>query len=115
MKLFSLNTTPFEPVSHDPELKKKVLTRDAFPYVRHISHVILPSGSSMSEHSHSDDSEVFYCIRGNAVFSVNRKSIPVKKGHLLIIEPGELHSITKIIEETELLYFHTIPKRGDNS
>jgi hypothetical protein len=33
MKLFSLNETPYEPVSHDPGLKKKVLMRDILPFV----------------------------------------------------------------------------------
>ena len=105
MKLFSLDETPYEPVSHDPGLKKKVLTRDPLPHIRHISHIILHPGESASEHVHTDDVEVFYCIRGNAEFLIKGKKVFLRKGHLLLIEPGEAHSIPKIKEETEFLYF----------
>ena len=107
MKLFSLHDTPFEPISHDPHLKKKVLTRNTLPYIKHISHATFQPGSTVSEHSHSDGAEVFYCIRGKAAFFINGETAVIMKGHLLIIEPGELHSISEILEETELLYFYT--------
>lgn len=106
MKLFSLDETPYEPISHDPQLRKKVLARDQLPCLKHISHVILLPGSRVSEHSHSDGAEVFYCIQGEAVFLIKGERFSIKRGHLLIIEPGELHSIPEIIEETEMLYFY---------
>lgn len=106
MKLFYLYETPYEPISHDPQLKKRVLARDQLPCLKHISHVILLPGSSVSEHSHFDGAEVFYCIQGKAVFLIKGESVSIKRGHLLIIEPEELHSIPEIIEETELLYFY---------
>jgi mannose-6-phosphate isomerase-like protein (cupin superfamily) len=108
MKLFSLDEASFEPVSHDPKLKKKVLARDILPSLKHVSHIILQPGDSASEHSHSDYVEVFYCIRGDAVFFINGKSVSIRKGHLLFVEPGETHSIQKVNEETELLYLHVI-------
>jgi mannose-6-phosphate isomerase-like protein (cupin superfamily) len=49
---------------------------------------------------------VFYYIRGTAVFLIKGERVSIKEGHLLIVEPGELHAID-VIEETELLYFHT--------
>jgi mannose-6-phosphate isomerase-like protein (cupin superfamily) len=110
MKLFSLDETPYEPVSHDPGLKKKVLTRGTLPHVKHISQIILQPGDSASEHIHTDDIEVFYCIRGNAEFLIKEKYISIRKGNLLFIEPGEFHSIPKIKEETELLYFRVASK-----
>jgi quercetin dioxygenase-like cupin family protein len=106
MKLFSLNEIPYEPVSHDPGLKKKVLAKGILPFVSQISHIILQPGTIVSEHSHSDYFEVFYCIRGTVVFSIKGESASIQKGHLLIVEPGEPHAID-VIEETELLYFHT--------
>ena len=105
MKLFSLDETPYEPVSHDPGLKKKVLTRGTLPHVKHISHIILQPGDSASDHVHIDNVEVFYCIRGNAEFLIKGQKVFLRKGQLLLIEPGEVHSIPKIKEETELLYF----------
>lgn len=105
MRLFSLDESPFEPVSHDPLLKKRVLTHDALPHIKHISHIILQSGDSASEHVHNDSFEVFYCIRGNAEFLIRGKYISIKEGNLLFVEPGEVHSIPRIKEETEFLYF----------
>ena len=107
MKLFSLDETPFESVSHDPGLKKKVLTRGSLPHIRHISHIIFQPGDSASEHSHADDVEVLYCIRGDAELIIRGKRVSIKKGHLLFIEPGEAHSIPKVNKETEFLYFRT--------
>lgn len=106
MKLFSLNETPYEPVSHDPRLKKKVLAKGLLPCVSQISHIILKPGSSVSEHVHTNYFEVFYCIRGTAVFLIKGERVSIKEGNLLIVEPGEPHAID-VIEETELLYLHT--------
>jgi quercetin dioxygenase-like cupin family protein len=109
VKLFSLHDIPLEPVSHDAGLAKKVLARDPLPSIKHISHIILQPGDSASEHSHSDYVEVFYCIRGDAEFSVQGETLSIKKGHLLLVEPGEKHSIRNVKEETELLYLHVTP------
>lgn len=106
MKLFSLYDTPLEPVSHDPGLAKKVLAKDPLPFIKHISHIILRPGESASEHSHSGYVEIFYCIRGDTEFSIQGKTLSIKKGHLLLVEPGEKHSIPNVKEETELLYLH---------
>lgn len=105
MKLFSLDETPYEPVSHDPGQKKKVLTRGTLPHVKHISHIILYPGDNASEHTHADDVEGFYCIRGDAEFLIKGKYISIRKGHLLFIKPGEVHSIPNVKEDTEFLYF----------
>ena len=108
MKLFSLQDIPYEAVSHDRGLKKKVLVRDPFPCIKNISHIILQPGDCASEHSHSDYVEVFYCIRGDAEFFIQGTTLSIRKGHLLFVEPGEVHAIQKVNEETELLYFHVI-------
>lgn len=105
MKLFSLDDTPYESVSHDPQIKKKVLTRDSLPCVKHVSHVILRSGDTVSEHTHHHEYEVFFCIRGTAVMTVNGEKLTIAQGNLMYAEPGDSHSFEEIIEETELLYF----------
>jgi quercetin dioxygenase-like cupin family protein len=110
MKLFFLDETPYEPVSHDPGLKKRVLTRGTLPCVRHVSHIILQTVDSASEHAHTDDIEVIYCIRGEAEFLIEGEHISIRKGHLLFIESGEVHSIPRVNKETELLYFRVTSK-----
>lgn len=106
MKLFSLNETPFAPVSHDPGLKKQVLMGgDVLPGLRHISHINLLEGSRAVEHDHPDAYEVFYCMGGKVLFKVGGREVPLSSGQLLIVEPGERHSIEDTPEEAELLYF----------
>lgn len=107
MKIISLNELPYEAVSHDPGLKKKVLLKGTLPYVKHISHIVFQPGSIVSEHSHAEDVEVLYCIKGKALFLVNGENVFITEGSLLIVDPGEVHSITDISEETEFLYFRT--------
>jgi mannose-6-phosphate isomerase-like protein (cupin superfamily) len=104
MRLYHLNKIPYEPVSHDPELKKKVLAR-GLPCVKRLSHIVLVPGNRASLHSHPKGYEVFYFIRGAIVFEVNGKEVRLKKGDCLVVEPGEPHSITDVLEETELVYF----------
>lgn len=106
MKLFSLDETPYEPVSHDPRLKKKVLIKDILPSISTISHIILEPGNVVAEHTHYDFFEIFYCMSGSVIFSIKRSRIPIEKGSLLIIEPNEPHAIIEVLRETELLYLH---------
>lgn len=106
MKLFSLEKTPYEPVNHDPRLKKRVLVKDILPSISTISHIILKPGNIVIEHTHYNFFEVFYCICGKSIFSVKGERISVKKGNLLFVEPHEPHAIIEVLEDTELLYLH---------
>jgi mannose-6-phosphate isomerase-like protein (cupin superfamily) len=106
MKIFSLDETPYEPVSHDPHLKKKVLVKNILPTISTISHIILQPGNIVSEHIHYEFFEVFYCISGATIFSIKGERILIKDGHLLFVEPHEPHAISEVIRETELLYLH---------
>jgi mannose-6-phosphate isomerase-like protein (cupin superfamily) len=105
MKLFSLDETPYEPVSHDPLIKKRVIARGTLPCVKHVSHIILKPGNTVSKHAHHEEHEVFFCIRGIAIMTVNGEKVTITKGDLMFAEPGDSHSFDEIIEETELLYF----------
>ncbi len=105
MKLVSLDNTPFSPVSHDPQLKKRVLMGEGFSCIKHISHIVLRPGDSAVEHVHDDGYEVFYCIRGETVFTVRGGDVTIRGGDLFIVEPGEAHSIVRVAEDTELVYF----------
>ena len=106
MRFYSLKSAPFKPVSHDPELKKQVLVTDGFSCVKHLSHIALKPGRTATRHFHKDAYEVFYCIRGKILFKVAGNEVPLARGDCLVVEPGEVHEIFSVVEETELLYFH---------
>ncbi len=104
MKYYSLGSTGYAPVSHDPQIKKQVLVPEGFSCVRHLSHVVLRPGDTARVHAHADASEVFYCVRGRTEFSVSGGPVVVSAGSCLVLEPGEEHSISIVHEETELVY-----------
>lgn len=104
MQHYRLDTTPQTPVSHNPELTKKVLVKEGFSCVRHLSHIALRPGDTAFAHEHADAFEVFYCVRGRVVFAVSGHAVTITDGSCLVIEPGEVHSIEAVHEETELVY-----------
>lgn len=116
MRLYSLDSAPFKPVTHDPELKKQVIVPDGFSCVRHLSHITLRPGSTASRHAHEDAYEVFYCLGGEVVFRISGKDILLIRGSCLVVEPKEVHEIPLVREVTELLYFHAaaLPRKGGN-
>jgi quercetin dioxygenase-like cupin family protein len=106
MKHYTRARIPFEPVSHDPALRKQVLVREGLlPGLGNLSHIVLAPGSRASEHVHADGYEVFYCIRGKLRLAVNATEVLLGGGECLVVEPREVHSIEDTLEETELLYF----------
>ncbi len=105
MKITRLSDTPLEPVSHDPQLKKRVLLEDVGG-LRRLSHIVLPAGSRASLHSHRDLYEVFYIVRGRIVFVIDGKECELTHGTVLAVEPGEAHEIKNVPEECEMVYVH---------
>lgn len=93
MKLIHVDKLPEEGVSHNPEIKKKVILEKGYiPQLMTFGQATFQPGQSVKEHEHKTMHEVFYIQSGKAVFVVNNKTIKLKKGDVLSIEPGETHS-----------------------
>ncbi len=111
MKRYSIKTTPETPVSHNTGLKKHVLfSNETVPGLLHLSHLVLPKGSTAREHTHEKSSEVFYCLRGEIHFIVNKSEEVLGAGECLVVEPGETHSIKDVTHEAEMVYFMNEPE-----
>jgi len=104
MKHYTLESAPERPVTHNPELKKKVLFPEGVSCLRHISHIILSQGAAAFAHTHPETTEIFYCVRGAITFSVNGEPAKLLPGHLLVVEPGEEHAIIEVGMESEMVY-----------
>lgn len=104
MRLYTLEDSPEIPVSHNPELKKRVLVEGGVSSVRHISHIALKPGDTADPHSHKDATEVFYCIKGEISLKINGTETRLKQGSCLLVEPGEVHEIFKVTVDSEMLY-----------
>ena len=105
MKLYPFRSAQVRAVSHDPQLKKRLFTEESISCIGNLSHIKLPPGSTARAHSHTGAYECFFCIRGRMVFSFGPREVTIGPGDLLVAEPGEMHAITGVIEETELFYF----------
>jgi len=93
MKHLNIFSIPETGVSHNPEIKKKViLDRGYIPKLMTFGEATFQPGQSVEEHKHDTMFEVFYIQSGKAEFTVNGEKFVLSTGDCLSIEPGELHS-----------------------
>jgi quercetin dioxygenase-like cupin family protein len=89
-----LETTPEEPVSHDPTIMKRVLLRkgDVGNVMQFAEATLLP-GQLVGAHAHGDMYELFLCRSGEGLLSVDGVTYPIRAGMLVACRPGEEHEI----------------------
>lgn len=78
--------------------------------LRNVSHVVFQPGNTAAGHAHEDACEVFFCIRGEMIFNINGREETLRGGELLVVEPGDFHSVTNTVTETELFYFFALKR-----
>ena len=107
MKIISLLDLPDERVSHNPEIKKKVMLRDGeIPNLTSFSQARLTSGQAVGSHAHKNMYEIFLVEAGNGIIRINDKEYLIEKGVCVVIEPGEVHDIINTVsQELVLTYF----------
>ena len=107
MKFVSIENLENEGVSHNREIKKKVmLKRGDLPHLTGFSRAVFIGGQTADAHSHNDMCEVFYVEEGEGLFRINEKEYQLKKGVCIAVEPGERHEIVNIGEaDLVILYF----------
>lgn len=94
MFLRHLDTLPDEPVSHNPNVSKRVLVRNGeVSNITQVSRATLPPGEICAAHSHSDMWEMFIAERGWGAMIVDGRRVAVDPGTCLIISPGESHEL----------------------
>lgn len=107
MKIVSLSDVPEEGVSHDPEIKKRVLLRRGdVSRLTSFSRARLVPGQTAHAHRHPDMSEVFFVEEGAGVIRVEGAEHALAPGTCVVVEPGEEHEIVNGgVEDLILLYF----------
>ena len=107
MKYRNLQTTAEESVSHNPEIRKRVLLRKGdIPHLTNFSQARFAPRQAAVPHSHPDMAEVFLISAGEGKFLVDGIPYPVKAGDCLAIEPGENHEVINTGEsELVVTYF----------
>ena len=107
MKRVTLTDVPEEGVSHDPEIRKRVLLRGGdVPRLTNFSRAVLLPGQCARAHRHKDMSEVFLVERGEGLMRVEGAEQPLAPGVCVAVLSGEEHEIVNDgPDELVLLYF----------
>ena len=66
---------------------------------RMVARVVLPSGSSIGDHAHINDAELYYILKGEAVVTDNDKTEVLHAGDAVFTGNGNRHSITNETDE----------------
>ena len=66
---------------------------------RLFANITLKPGCSIGYHVHENDSELFYLIKGNALYNDNGVECTLSAGDVMICPAGTGHSIANIGEE----------------
>lgn len=89
MKIISLSNVPEEGVSHNPEIRKKVMLRAGeIPHLNSFSQACLGPGQVAGAHAHKDMYEIFFIEEGNGIICVENKRYRLEKGVCIVVEPG---------------------------
>ena len=94
MIIRDLETTPEEPVSHDPAIMKRVLLRKGeVANVMQVAEATFLPGQIVRAHAHVDMSELFLCRAGTGLVSVRDAVHALRPGIFVGCQPGESHEI----------------------
>lgn len=111
MKIISLSNLPEEGVSHNPEIKKKVILKvGEVPHLVSLSQACLKPGQVVGYHAHDDVYEIFLVERGKGIFCVGKNEYQIEKGVCITVEPGEVHDIKNISSSDLVLNYFTVKK-----
>ena len=107
MKKVSLIDVPEEGVSHDPQIKKRVLLRRGdLPHLTNFTRSRLASGQIARAHAHTGMHEVFYVESGAGSMKIDDEELRLEAGVCIAVAPGEQHEITSTGEDDlVLIYF----------
>ncbi len=106
-KISSINDLSNESVSHDADVKKKVIIRRGdVPHLMQLAETKMEPGQKASKHSHSDMTEVFIVKEGTGEIELDNKTSPIFAENVITIPPGVSHEIRNNSNSTlTLLYF----------
>jgi len=94
MKHVRLDQTPEAPVSHNPDIKKRVLLRPGdLPGLTNFSQARFRPQQVAAGHSHPDMVEVFWVEAGQGMITIDGDSYDLSPGTCVAVEPGECHEV----------------------
>jgi mannose-6-phosphate isomerase-like protein (cupin superfamily) len=120
MKIIKGQNIEYVPSSHEdqqnPNVFKKVLLEkeDLLPgRVQMVNWAKLQPNATFNAHYHEDMSEVFIIIEGTTEMTVGKTTVPLTKGDLVVVEPGEVHTMTNTSDKPfEYIVFGISQEKG---
>jgi len=107
MKITNLHEIPEKSVSHNPEIKKKVMLQlGDLANLTNFSQARFAPGQIAGAHAHQDMCEVFFVESGSGTIEIDGKTHDLKPGACIAVEVGEIHEIANTgSTELVLTYF----------
>jgi quercetin dioxygenase-like cupin family protein len=107
VKLQLLDDLPWEEVSHNPAIKKRVFLRKGeLPGLTQFAQARFGPGECAPSHAHADMVEVFFVSSGTLTAIIDGRPHTLPAGSSLTVEVGEAHELRNDgNEELILTYF----------
>jgi quercetin dioxygenase-like cupin family protein len=112
MQLYRRDDVPEEGVSHNPEIRKRVMVRNgSVPALTNFSQSVFEPGQTCDPHTHPDMFEIYLVEAGRGELVVEGETIELHPGDCAVVEPGEEHSMSNPegAGELRLTYFGIAP------
>src|SRR5579862_7332422 len=99
-----------------PGVKGNCITIKVSPWnVEKTQHTVflheLPKGGEVPEHAHDINEEIFICLDGEGIFSIDGEEHSFKKHDVAFLAPHSMHSI-RAISDTPLKFMVVISPTG---
>lgn len=75
------------------------------PRLNKFSKAIIKKEQTVSSHRHDKMYEILFFLTGRGELSVDGNNVEVFPNQCVVIEPGEVHSIQKVLDDVELVFF----------
>lgn len=107
MKLMSLADITPSPVSHTPQIKKRIMIhKGELKHITNFSQAVIPAGEIADSHVHKDMTEVFWVQSGEGVIRIDGTEYQFLPGVCVMVSPCERHEIQNTgSSDLIILYF----------
>ena len=108
MQVFRRSEQELKEVSHNPELKKRVIFGEGVcGSIPQLATIDMAPGEQTTEHTHVDMDEIFYVVSGQLELEVEGECVSCSTGDTVLIKAGEKHVLGNgsATSDLTLLYF----------
>lgn len=109
MRRVDLQSIAATPVSHDPEILKRVMIANGeIPHLTTFSQASFAPGQRTTLHEHPDMWEVYFVTSGRGTMRINGKTYDLSPGVCITVEPGDTHEVVGGDNDTLILTYFGI-------